>query len=49
VTIEIQEGNVLAGGSALVVLTRAPRNANEVTPSAVKVDAPPVPTTTDKP
>jgi hypothetical protein len=49
VTIEIQEGNVLAGGSALVVLTRAPRNANEVTPSAAKVDAPPVPTTTDKP
>ena len=36
VTIEIQEGNVMAGGSALVILTRAPRNANEVTPSALK-------------
>jgi hypothetical protein len=49
VTIEIQEGNVLAGGSALVVLTRAPRNANEVSPAAIKSDTPPVPTTTDKP
>jgi hypothetical protein len=39
----------LAGGSALVVLTRAPRNANEVAPAASKSNAPPVTTNPDKP
>ncbi|NBX61326.1 MAG: hypothetical protein EBT67_02630 [Betaproteobacteria bacterium] len=36
VTIEIQEGSVIGGGSAIVVLTRAPRNANDVSPAAIK-------------
>ena len=34
VTIEIQEGNPLAGGSALVILTLAPRSANVTSPAA---------------
>ena len=42
VTIEIQEGNVLAAGSALVILTRAPRNANEVSPASIKKELPQV-------
>ena len=42
VTIEIQEGNVLAAGSALVILTRAPRNANDVSPASIKQEAPQV-------
>jgi hypothetical protein len=33
-TIEIQEGNPLAGGSALVILTLAPRSANVASPTA---------------
>ena len=49
VTIEIQEGSVIGGGSAIVVLTRAPRNANEVSPAAPKVDASPPAPATDKP
>jgi hypothetical protein len=42
VTIEIQEGNVLAAGSALVILTRAPRNANDVNPASTKQEMPQV-------
>ena len=42
VTIEIQEGNVLAAGSALVILTRAPRNANDVSPASIKKELPQV-------
>jgi hypothetical protein len=42
VTIEIQEGNVLAAGSALVILTRAPRNANDVSPASTKQETPQV-------
>jgi hypothetical protein len=42
VTIEIQEGNVLAAGSALVILTRAPRNANDVSPASTKQEMPQV-------
>ena len=42
VTIEIQEGNVLAAGSALVILTIAPRNANDVSPASTKQDTPQV-------
>lgn len=34
VTIEIQEGNPLAGGSAMVILTLAPRSANVASPAA---------------
>ena len=42
VTIEIQVGNVLAAGSALVILTRAPRNANDVSPASTKQEMPQV-------
>ena len=49
VTIEIQEGNVLAGGSALVVLTRAPRNANDVAPAVNKNEAAPTAPANAKP
>jgi hypothetical protein len=42
VTIEIQEGNVLAAGSALIILTRAPRNANDVSPASTKQEMPQV-------
>jgi hypothetical protein len=42
VTIEIQEGNVLAAGSALVILTRAPRNVNDVSPASTKQETPQV-------
>jgi hypothetical protein len=49
VTIEIQEGSVIGGGSAIVVLTRAPRNANDVSPAAIKVDSAPLAPATDKP
>jgi len=34
VTIEIQEGNPLAGGAAMVILTLSPRNANVASPNA---------------
>jgi hypothetical protein len=40
VTIEIQEGNPLAGGSALVILTLAPRNANVANPSTAAAKKP---------
>ena len=41
VTIEIQEGNPLAGGSAMVILTLAPRSANVAsTAAAVKKPVP---------
>jgi hypothetical protein len=40
VTIEIQEGNPLSGGSALVILTLAPRSANVVSPALAKKPAP---------
>lgn len=49
VTIEIQEGNMLGGGSAIVVLTRAPRNANEVSPASPKTDGTQAPAISDKP
>ena len=49
VTIEIQEGNML--GSATVILTRAPRSANEVPPpsAAPKADAAASPAPTPAP
>jgi hypothetical protein len=34
VTIEIQEGNPLAGGAAMVILTLSPRSANVASPNA---------------
>jgi hypothetical protein len=34
VTIEIQEGNPLAGGAAMVILTLSPRSANVASPTA---------------
>ena len=40
VTIEIQEGNPLSGGAALVILTLAPRSANVVSPALAKKPAP---------
>jgi hypothetical protein len=40
VTIEIQEGNPLAGGAAVVILTLAPRNANVPSPSIAKKPVP---------
>jgi len=40
VTIEIQEGNPLAGGSALVILTLAPRNVNVASPALAKKPVP---------
>jgi uncharacterized protein YcfL len=38
VTIEIQESNMLNGGAAIVILTRAPRNANDLAPSTTKIE-----------
>ena len=40
VTIEIQEGNPLAGGSAIVILTLAPRNVNVALPAVAKKPVP---------
>ena len=34
VTIELQEGNPLAGGAAVVILTLSPRSANVASPTA---------------
>jgi hypothetical protein len=49
VTIEIQEGNPLSGGSALVILTLAPRSANVVSPALAKKPAPVEGTVPSKP
>jgi len=42
VTIEIQEGNLMTAGAAIAILTRAPLNANDLTPAAAKYDLPKV-------
>jgi len=42
VTIEIQEGNLMTAGAAIAILTRAPLNANDLTPAAAKSDLPKV-------
>ncbi len=49
VTIEIQEGNPLSGGAALVILTLAPRSANVVSPALAKKPAPVEGTVPSKP
>jgi hypothetical protein len=49
VTIEIQESNMLNGGAAIVILTRAPRNVNEVKPASVKQEPAQAPDIQSKP
>jgi hypothetical protein len=49
VTIEIQESNMLNGGAAIVILTRAPRNVNEVNPASVKQEPAQAPDIQSKP
>jgi surface antigen len=49
VTIEIQESNMLNGGAAIVILTRAPRNVNEVNPASFKQEPSQAPDIQSKP